>query len=299
MPAHTLARLCAIYAGLAFGTYWIPLRALAGHGLPGAHASLVFLATPAVLLLPIIAWRAGRLARGGLHFHLAGLTLGVAYAFYASAFLYTEVVRAVLLFYLMPIWGFLLARIFTGDPITAVRWASIVLGFAGISVIFGGETGLPLPRTSGDFMALASGFFWAAGSLMMLVDRKSPTLDFTLLFFLWSAIAAAGVVLFDRQLATIMPDWSVIGSVLPWLLPVCLLLAIPTGFASVYAPRELNPGTLGLLFMLEVVVATITASLLAGEPFGLREVSGVLLIIAAGLLEPISDGLNRPTSTRS
>jgi drug/metabolite transporter (DMT)-like permease len=36
---------------------------------------------------------------------------------------------------------------------------------------------------------------------------------------------------------------------------------------------------------LEVAVAALSAALLAGEPFALREASGCLLILAAGALE--------------
>ena len=47
----------------------------------------------------------------------------------------------------------------------------------------------------------------------------------------------------------------------------------------------MNPGVVGILFMTEISVASITAAIWAGEPFGLRELSGVILISLAGLSE--------------
>jgi len=41
----------------------------------------------------------------------------------------------------------------------------------------------------------------------------------------------------------------------------------------------------GLLFMTEVSVGAITAAIWAGEPFGWRELAGVVLISMAGLSE--------------
>ena len=53
------------------------------------------------------------------------------------------------------------------------------------------------------------------------------------------------------------------------------------------AKTQLNPGVVGLLFMTEISVGTTTAALFAGEPFGLREITGVILITLAGISEPI------------
>jgi hypothetical protein len=39
--------------------------------------------------------------------------------------------------------------------------------------------------------------------------------------------------------------------------------------------------------MTEISVGTVTAALWAGEPFGLREITGVLLISIAGLAESV------------
>jgi drug/metabolite transporter (DMT)-like permease len=41
--------------------------------------------------------------------------------------------------------------------------------------------------------------------------------------------------------------------------------------------------------MTEISVGTATAAIWAGEPFGAREIAGVVLISAAGLVESLSD----------
>ena len=70
--------------------------------------------------------------------------------------------------------------------------------------------------------------------------------------------------------------WAALAA-LAWLLPVTWLL--------LWGARFLEPGRVSLLLLLEVAVAAISAALLAGEPFGPREASGCLLILAAGALE--------------
>ena len=58
-------------------------------------------------------------------------------------------------------------------------------------------------------------------------------------------------------------------------------------------PKFLSPGVVGLLFMTEIVVGSISVALLAGEPFGIREVIGIILIAGASLLEPIASLVRR------
>lgn len=42
-----------------------------------------------------------------------------------------------------------------------------------------------------------------------------------------------------------------------------------------------------MLFMTEIVVGAISAALLTGEPFGIRETIGVIMIGGASMIEPI------------
>ena len=90
-----------------------------------------------------------------------------------------------------------------------------------------------------------------------------------------------------RTLAT--PSTDQIIPLLYWMVPIVVLLVLPGAFASLWGPKFLNPGLVGLLFMTEIIFGSISAALFAGEPFGGREISGILLIASASLLEPVSD----------
>ena len=286
---QTLAKFASLYAGLAYGLYWIPLRALAQAGLHDVLPALMFNLVPMLLVLPLIVWRWPHIARAPLHFHVTGVVVGLSLVGYTNAFLYTDVVRVLILFYLTPIWGFILARIFLGDLITPIRWISILLGIGGMLTIFDVDAGLPLPENVGDWIALAAGVFWAIASLMMLMGKQSP-IDYALWFFLWNGIAAIGVsVVFFAGDFGALPAPGVFIDVLPWLVPLALVLLIPAGFAVIYGPTQLNPGIAGILFMVEIGVGTITASILTDEPFGWRELTGVLMITSAALIEPLRD----------
>lgn len=293
MQSDRRAIYAGLFAGVCWGIYWLPLRLVEQAGLDAPWAMAVFTGIPALLCLPL-AWRL-RLdyARGGRAL-IGGLLCGVAYALYAASLLYTDVVRAVLLFYLMPIWGFLLGWLVMRDPITRSRWLAIGLGAAGMVVIFADDTGLPLPRNLGDWCGLVSGVFWAVGCMLVLTQTRVRIATQTVNFFIVAALLSMGVALFSTaQGAAAAPGWGPLRDLLPWFLPVAVILILPSGFASIFAPSHLNPGVVGLLFMTEIVVATVSAAIWSGERFGIREMIGLPLILSAGLVEPVAVTLRR------
>ena len=93
-----------------------------------------------------------------------------------------------------------------------------------------------------------------------------------------------------------LPDWTVIIDVLPWGIPIALIV-IPGAYAAFWGAPHLNPGVVGLLFMTELSVGGVTAAIWADEPLGLRELTGIALITIAGLSEfiyvPIRNALMR------
>ena len=48
---------------------------------------------------------------------------------------------------------------------------------------------------------------------------------------------------------------------------------------------QVDPGRLGILLQIEAVVGITSAALFAGEPFGVRQAVGAILVVSAGLVE--------------
>jgi len=284
----SIAKAAAVYSGLIFGLFWIPLRFLESQNVPGVWPAVLLNGTAALFMVPVVVWRWKKFVFGGWRFHVAGLLAGTTLVFYAAGLLYTDVVRIIVLYYMLPIWGFLLARIFLGAKITPIRWIAMGLGFTGLFIIFGSDAGLPLPRNAGDWMGLASGIIWAIAATMILADKTSQVIDYALYYLIWGGLGTIVVLAFSGDLAS-WPDMQVVLDSLIWVIPLALLGIVPAGFATLYAPAFLNPGTVGLLFMTEISVSVGTAAVFAGEPFGIRETIGVILISTAGLLEPVRD----------
>ena len=281
------AIVCGVISGLVYGIYWIPLRIMDAAGFPGIWAVLMFNAAAFVAVIPFVIRNNRQLFPGRWKLHINTLMAGLCFVIYVAAFVYTEVIRVLVLYYLMPIWGFLFARIFNGDPITPIRWVSMALGLTGLIVICGIDQGIPMPRNAGDWMALTAGILWGGVSLSMLNDETEPG-NYTILFLFWAAaFSLVFALLATSQDLVPAPDWSATTGTLVWLIPLAILLIAPAAYATVYAPAHLNPGIVGLLWMTEISVGAGTAALFANEPFGPKEIAGIILITLAGIAEPI------------
>jgi len=283
-----IAKVACTVAGAVWGLYWIPVRALHETGIQGIWATAVFYSVPFVLMLPIGLMRWRQLISAGWMMQGIAIIGGLCFVLYSTAFLYTDVIHATLLYYLTPIWSALLARAWLKEPITRDRTLAIILGTAGLLVILNLDQGLPIPRNPGDWMALASGLIWALfANVMRRTATSYDTVDVLFAWFFWGTIIAITLGLLPILDRPDPPTTDQIVAVLPWLIPVVLLVIIPGFYAITWGVPLLNPGTSGILFMTEISVGAMSAALLTDEPFGVREILGVILITTAGLTEVV------------
>ena len=285
LKLESRAKIACLYAGGVWGLFWIPLRALEDAGLHGLWVTVVYFLVPTLCLLPVGIWRWKHFQAGGFQLQVTAMVSGGALLLYSTSIVYTEVVRAMLLFYLTPIWGTILARIFLGDVITPLRIFTILIAIAGMLTIFGLGVQFPMPKNIGDWMGIGSGILWAVAMVRIRMDQNISALDMSLGFFLWSLILSflAAMVLAPSYIPSVAETLPT----MPLLLIFMALLILPGTYASLWGPKFLSPGLVGLLFMTEIVVGSISVAFLAGEPFGVREITGIFLIVGASLLEPI------------
>lgn len=289
MSLETRAKLACAYSGVAWGLFWFPLRWLNDAGITGPWVGVIFFAVQLVCVVPFLVYRPGTIVSGGSGLMLTGLFAGGAIATYALAVVYTEVIRAMLLFYLTPVWSTLLARAVLKEPITAIRWIAIAIAFAGMLVIFGADIGVPWPSNVGDWLGLTSGVLWAFAAVRLRQDTENGPLELTSSFMFWATVVCLFGALLPLPGGTAAPILDVMLPELVWLFPVLAIVAVPGALAAMWGARFIDPGMVGLLFMTEIIVGTITVAIWAGEPFGWREISGVVLISTGGVLESVRD----------
>jgi len=283
------ASLPILASALLWGTLWIPLRALRATGDRAPLLTAIGFLLPLAVLAPIAMRRWPQLRRGGLPLCAAGLGLALAIALYAEGLVRGSVSRVVLLFYLMPVWTTLIARVRLAQPITSRRVASIALGLAGLLVVYGPGSAGPSANTAGDWMGLVAGICWAATMVLFLPAAGQTAFDRVFAQFGFLAPAYLVVHLVPgAQAAAAAAAEPLAGAVpfpLGWVLAFGLAWMLPVVWLTIFGASRLEPGRAAVLFMLEIAVALVSAGVLAGEPFGAREAIGAALIAGAGLSE--------------
>lgn len=278
-----LPALAVAICGAMWGGFWIPLRWFDDQGVGGGWVNLTF---NAVALLSPLPWMLNRKAWQGFATQATtGLVLGTAFSLYTVSLVLTDVLHAILLFYLTPVWSTLGGWLLRGERLSLSRIAAMVLGFAGMAFILGITDGLPLPRNTGDWLALASGMLWAAGTLR---SYAKPASGIALPVFTFSAggiVSASIILLIGSWLSLPLAGTGSYLIVLPWIVLLALIIFVPPNFLVLWAAQRMDPGRVGILLMSEVMVGAITAAMFSGEPFGSAELLGTILIICAGLVE--------------
>lgn len=281
--AATLAPLAIALCGSMWGVFWVPLHWLEARGVGGGWVSLVFNVVSMLVPLPWLM-RRGSFAVFARHAP-AGLLLGTAFSLYSVALVMTDVLHAILLFYLTPVWSSLAGWLFLGARLTWARTAAIALGFAGMAAILGVTGGVPLPRNAGDWVALTSGMFWAAGTMHSFAKPAPGVALPVFSFSLGGTLAAAVIVATGAGLGLPMAESGAFWGQLPMIVLLALIFFVPPNYLILWAAQRVDPGRVGILLTTEVMIGSISAALLSGQAFGARELAGTLLIIGAALIE--------------
>ena len=152
----------AIAIGAAFwGLYWIPIRGIEQAGAHAFWTGPIIFGAATLLFLPLMLIRIQNYFEHWRHILLPGLLAGFAFALYIASLNLTDVVRAILLFYMSPLWSTFLGIVVLKERLTGNRVVALMLAFSGLYVVLVVESGLPIPRNNGDWFALLSGLCWS------------------------------------------------------------------------------------------------------------------------------------------
>tara|TARA_B100001093_G_scaffold514889_1_gene589979 strand:- start:780 stop:1682 length:903 start_codon:yes stop_codon:yes gene_type:complete len=283
-PHHfKIAIALAISAG-SWGIYWLPQRILEEGGLTGGWGTIAQMIIGVLILLPIAIWRKTKGRSTGFDLPLTGLLMGGGFICYALSFLLTDVVRALILFYMTPIWTTIFEILFLKKKPGIVRYLTLGLALGGLWVVFSKQTIIPLPENAGDWLALAGGAIFAGGLIRLEIIKTDGVFPIIFSFFFYGALfnIVAGFLL--AEYLGPMPAIESFVSMSLFLFLISVFYFIPTGIVILWTPSQLGAGLCSILFLSEIVVGVISSSILTNEPFGWREVAGSSMIVIGGIL---------------
>lgn len=282
-PHPFLVTTGLLVGAILSGLTWIPLHVIEHSGIVGLWVTLTVIVVASLPLLPALVKARGLGRRDLIGLFWIAALIGVDYAFYTASLTTTQVSRAILLFYMAPVWGTLLEVFALRQPLTLRRAGALLLGGAGLVAIFGVGLDLQISFNLGDVLALLSGILWSVGLLFVFGRTGSGPGVQSGALALGALVGGIAMVLLLEPAPA--PSIDEIARAAPWILASGLLFLMPVWLVSLWAGRVMSPARMTLIFMAEVCFGVGSAALWADQPFGVRETVGTILILAAAAVE--------------
>lgn len=274
------AVLVLFISSIGWGLTWFPIKALNDMGLDSMLLIFTAFASGAVLLLPwLLRQRQAWQAHLGLMLGIA-LAGGIANGAFQTAIFHGDVIRVMILFYLLPVWSVLGGWFFLGEKIDRIRFIAIVLCLGGAFLI------LDVWHTSWqgiswiDVLAICSGMGLAATNILFRLTPHIPVMSKVFSMFLGcTLLIGASLAIFSIQ-----P-----GQPRPMAIPLAIgygalwLTAITIG--TQWAVTRMEAGRSAIIIVTELVVAVVTAALLTAAELKLPELIGGLMVLSAAIME--------------
>ena len=285
--------LALVFNAFVWGVSWWPFRQLHGAGLhPLWATALMYALAVGGLLLA----RPGLLARTLQHpaLWLLALSSGLTNVAFNWAVTVGDVVRVVLLFYLMPAWSVLLAWYFLGEKPTKYSILRLILAFSGVLIVMipPGATWASLTANLSlpDALAIVGGFTFAGTNVVLRSQYRVPGEARMLAMFFGGLVAGTLMTALGMAVGSIgaLPplQWG-----WPLMVLVVAVLIMLSNWTLQYGASRLAATTAAVVMLSEVVFASASNVLIEGTVLSGRLLLGGALVLSASLIAAIESKL--------
>ena len=287
--------LALLLNAVVWGASWWPFRRLQDLGVHPLWATVVIYFI-AVTLITAMRPKALREVLRSPALWVLLLAAGATNAAFNWGIVIGDVVRVVLLFYLMPLWSVLLARLLLHEAITASAALRVLLALAGAAVVLWpdqpmGLDGfserlplrLPIPHSLADWLGVLGGFCFALNNVMLKREAHRSDEARALAMF-GGGMVVAGVLALGLAAGGKLP-WPPAPAA-PWMMITVAMSALflVGNLALQYGASRLRANVTAVVLVSEVVVAAGTAVAFGAGSLTAQLVVGGSLIVLASLL---------------
>jgi drug/metabolite transporter (DMT)-like permease len=282
MRAH-LPVIVLLGASVLWGLSWLPLKSINTMGIDGVSLIFVVYGILALSLSPLLVkqfmiWKEHKKVMLLIALFGGGANLAFTYALING-----EVIRVMVLFYLLPVWGVVGGRIFLKEDIDRWRYLGVFLAISGAFLILGGVEVLNAPPSWIDLIALASGLFFAMNNILFRASQSVPVSAKLGVMFL-GCFSLAGVLLIGG-IEQFPQDMN--GNTWIMLVSYALFWLLVANIGSQWSVTHMEAGRSSIIIILELITAAVSATLIAGETMSPIEYTGGALIVGAAFIEAL------------
>jgi drug/metabolite transporter (DMT)-like permease len=277
--------LSLLFTAVFWGFVWYPLRLLEQEGLSGSWQMLVSYGAAIITLLLVRRPLFAGMAEHGFKVVILALAAGWTNVGFVLAMLDGTVARALMLFYLSPLWTILLGYLLLGERLAKVTIITLPLGLVGtLLMVWQPEVGSLWSLSKADGIAISAGFAFAVTNVytrdLQTLGVRQKTLISWIGVILVSIIT---LVLLAEPLPTV-PAATWIGSA-----ALGVFGFFSATLAVIYGVTHMPVQKSAVILLAEILVGGLSAWLLANEILSIWEWLGGLLILMAGFIAAVTE----------
>ena len=254
-------------------------------GLDSMHLIFVAFVSGALLLSPWL-YKQYPLWKKSIGFMLMiALAGGVANASFQTAIVHGDVIRVMILFYMLPVWSVVGGRIFLKEKIDTTRIVAVILCLSGAFII------LDVWHTSWqgitwiDVLAMSSGMGLAATNILFRFTQHVPLLSkVSVMFIGCTMLIGISLTIFTPD--TVLTD----NGAIPWAMAYGALWLTLITIGTQWAVTQMEAGRSAIIIVMELVVAVGSVALMTAAELKSYEMIGGLMVISAAILEGSRSG---------
>jgi len=277
---HGLAVSILFISSVGWGLTWLPTKGIHQMGLDAVYLVLIAFASAGILLSPFLflqrqSWR-GHVR----YLMLIGLFGGLANLTFQLAIVHGNVVRVMILFYLLPVWSVLGGWYVLKEKPDWLRIVAMLISLTGAMLILQVDSSTFAGLDWVDVLAILSGVTFALNNILFRKTAAQPLVSKVSAVFLGCAILIGAYLLFASVSRPVPDNLSPVYAAVYGIGYLSLIT-----FGTQWGVTQLEAGRAALIIVMELVVAVVSVALLTDMTLSLREIMGGILVISAAVIE--------------
>jgi drug/metabolite transporter (DMT)-like permease len=276
------------FSSIGWGLTWLPVKYLNQSGIDGVELIFIAFSAASIVMLPQLLRQRSRWLQHTNFLLSIALVGGIANIAFQASLIYGEVVRVMILFYLLPIWSVIGGRLFLKEEIDGKRIFTVVSCITGAFLILGGMAIFEQTPSWIDVMSVISGFAYAMNNLLFRATQQIPVASKVAAMFIGCAVLLGGYLFLIP--AEQFANQTVNNISLTILYGITWLSLV--SFGSQWGVTQIEAGRASIIIVMELVAAVVSAALILGQVLSVVELLGIVLVISSVMIE----GTRKPES---
>jgi drug/metabolite transporter (DMT)-like permease len=277
-------------SSIGWGLTWLPIKGINSLGLPTPHLIMIAFSAASLVLLPwVIKQRREWLPVMPLMLALAVLG-GFANVAFQTAIAEGDVIRVMILFYMLPIWSALGGKFFLKESIDQRRVIALLLCIGGAFFILEAWNFSWVSFSWIDLLALGSGMGLAASNILFRFTATVPLISKIGFVFMGCVGLMTLILLSIPETLATHTHWM---DASPLSNHNAIFFAIAYGlvwlmlitFGSQWAVTRIEAGRSAVILVLELVAAVVSVVLITHSSLAIHEIIGGIMVVIAAILE--------------